>query len=262
MTSINAGGAFYRVQVAINENAERVSASMQRLSSGLQNVAPGERVASSAVAFGQKAELASVKIGVQNATEALQAMEMATNAISKMSEMVVRLEELNALGSNAFNSADDKAAIAAEAQKIVTEIASIQTGAKYKGKSLFGSTTTIGTGKNNTDLSVTAGTTMVATITGASIQVGSCAVDISTTKQAVDALQVTAGANYNRTMNALSQLSSLSAGYAIDVASKLDVDFAGETTELAKGQILAQAGTAMLAQANAQGQSMLALIQS
>jgi flagellin len=63
-------------------------------------------------------------------------------------------------------------------------------------------------------------------------------------------------------MNALSQLSSLSAGYAIDVASKLDVDFAGETTELAKGQILAQAGTAMLAQANAQGQSMLALIQS
>jgi len=57
-------------------------------------------------------------------------------------------------------------------------------------------------------------------------------------------------------------LSSLRAGYAIDVASKLDVDFAGETTELAKGQILAQAGTAMLAQANAQGQGMLALIQS
>jgi len=63
-------------------------------------------------------------------------------------------------------------------------------------------------------------------------------------------------------VNALSQLSSLRAGYSIDVASKLDVDFAGETTELAKGQILAQAGTAMLAQANAQGQGMLALIQS
>ena len=134
MTSINAGGAFYRVQNAINENSERVSASMQRLSSGLQNVAPGDRVASSAVAYGQKAELASVKIGVQNATEALQALEMANNAISKMSEMVVRLEELNALGGNAFNSADDKAAIAAEAAKIVTEISSIQTGAKYKGK--------------------------------------------------------------------------------------------------------------------------------
>ena len=62
--------------------------------------------------------------------------------------------------------------------------------------------------------------------------------------------------------NKMSQISSLSAGYALDISSKLDVDFAGETTELAKGQILAQAGTAMLAQANAQGQGMLALIQS
>ena len=137
MTSINAGGAFYRVQNAINENSERVSASMQRLSSGLQNVAPGDRVASSAVAYGQRAELNSVKIGIQNATEAVQALEMANSAISKMSEMVVRLEELNALGGNAFNSADDKAVIDAEAQAIVAEIASMQSGAKYKGKDLF-----------------------------------------------------------------------------------------------------------------------------
>ena len=134
MTSINAGGAFYRVQNAINENSERVSASMQRLSSGLQNVAPGDRVASSAVAYGQRAELNSVKIGIQNATEAVQALEMANSAISKMSEMVVRLEELNALGGNAFNSDDDKAVIDAEAQAIVAEIASMQSGAKYKGK--------------------------------------------------------------------------------------------------------------------------------
>ena len=63
-------------------------------------------------------------------------------------------------------------------------------------------------------------------------------------------------------LNGLSHLSCLRAGYALDVASKLDVDFAGETTEFAKGQILAQAGTAMLAQANAQGQGMFALIQS
>ena len=67
---------------------------------------------------------------------------------------------------------------------------------------------------------------------------------------------------YQQMTDKLSQLTSLSAGYALDISSKLDVDFAAETTELAKGQILAQAGTAMLAQANAQGQGMLALIQS
>jgi flagellin len=262
MTSINAGGAFYRVQNAINENSERVSASMQRLSSGLQNIAPGERVASSAVAYGQKAQLNTVKIGVQNATEVVQALEMANNAISKMSELVVRLEELNALGENGFNNADDKAALDAEGVVIVAEITALQTNAKYKGKSIFGGTTSVGVGKDNTALTVNAGTAITAVISATKLGLGTAASEISTVKQAVDGLQVTAGQAYNRAMNTLSQLSSLRAGYAIDVASKLDVDFAGETTELAKGQILAQAGTAMLAQANAQGQGMLALIQS
>ena len=67
---------------------------------------------------------------------------------------------------------------------------------------------------------------------------------------------------YNQISNAMEHLTNLSATLSLDMGSKLDVDFAGETTELAKGQILAQAGTAMLAQANAQGQSLLALIQS
>ena len=75
---------------------------------------------------------------------------------------------------------------------------------------------------------------------------------------------VAAGAMY--TIGSLTGLSHLSAACRqvthLMWRLKLDVDFAGETTELAKGQILAQAGTAMLAQANAQGQGMLALIQS
>ena len=78
----------------------------------------------------------------------------------------------------------------------------------------------------------------------------------------VDALALDIADQYMIASNKMSQLSALTAGYALDISSKLDVDFAGETTELAKGQILAQAGTAMLAQANAQGQGMLALIQS
>jgi flagellin len=81
-------------------------------------------------------------------------------------------------------------------------------------------------------------------------------------KNAVDAQQIAAGAMYNQISNSMEHLTNLSANYSLDMGSKLDVDFAGETTNLAKGQILAQAGTAMLAQANAQGQSLLALIQS
>ena len=79
------------------------------------------------------------------------------------------------------------------------------------------------------------------------------AAKLLTLKTNVDAMSVAAGALYNEISNTMSHLGSLNAGYSLDVASKMDVDFAGETTELAKGQILAQAGTAMLAQGQRAG---------
>ena len=85
---------------------------------------------------------------------------------------------------------------------------------------------------------------------------------LSDLKAVVDKLNINAGTLFNKVSNVMSHMGSLNAGYQLDVASKMDVDFAGETANLAKGQILAQAGTAMLAQANAQQQGMLALLQS
>lgn len=262
MTSINAGGAFYRVQNSLNQNSENVSRSMQRLASGLQNTAPGDRSASTAVAFGMKSELASLKVGIQNATEALQVMEMANNDISRLNDIMVRFEELNALGENALNSASDVTAITAEAAAMMTEYARIVSDADWKGNDAFGAGTSVGFGRNGGAITLTAGTAPTLTLTAATIAAGTADAALIVDKGVLDTASVTAGAAYNRVSNTLSHLSSLKAGYSLDVASKMDVDFAGETTELAKGQILAQAGTAMLAQANAQGQGLLALIQS
>ena len=263
MTSINAGGAFYRVQNSLNENSDNVAKSMQRLASGRQNIAPGDRSASVAVAYGMKAELASIKVGLQNATEVLQVMEMANNDLGLLNDMIVRLEELNSLGSNGLNSAQDTAAILAEATNILTEYAAVTTRATWKGKTVFGGASTVGFGRNTgTVTTVNAGTAPTLTVTAASISTGGGTSALAVDKGVLDAAIVESGDVYNQVSNKISHLSSLNAGYALDVASKMDVDFAGETTELAKGQILAQAGTAMLAQANAQGQGMLALIQS
>ena len=335
MTSINAGGAFYRVQNSLNQNSEEVSKSMQRLASGRQNIAPGDRTASSSVAWGMKAEAASLKIGIQNGTEALQAVEMLNNDIQAMNDIVVRLEELHALGTNGFNTTTDVAALTSEATSLLTEIARIADDASWKGNALTDSSAikAVGFGRNGGSLNITvtdlvipyvpvgfntatddifetpAGDTAtkidranntvatIAAVTGTSsplrdlvaVEAGGAlyrghlntpAADVALSgadvsggspeaayallelKQNVDSMSVTAGALFNQVSNVMSHLGSLNAGYALDVASKMDVDFAGETTELAKGQILAQAGTAMLAQANAQGQGMLALIQS
>ena len=275
MSSINAGGSFYRVQNALDQNSLRLSETMQRLSSGKQNISPGERTASVAVAAGMQGELGSLKIGIQNGTEALNALEMVVSDIQTLNDMVVRLEELNALGENGLNTNEDTAALKAEATAIIAEFAAVQTRATWKGNAMFGGTKTVNLqfGKISGALTLTAGTAIAATgpalITASTISVGtadggSAALYSSTglgkLKENVDALQITAGANFNNVTNSLAHLSNMKAGLSIDLASKQDVDFAGETTELAKGQILAQAGTAMLAQANAQGQGLLALI--
>lgn len=358
MTSINAGGAFYRVQNSLNENSDNVSKSMQRLASGKQNIAPGDRTSSSSVAWGMMAENASLKIGIKNGTEALQAVEMVNNDIQTLQENVVRLEEIQALATNSFNTADDTAALTAEATAILAEMTRITTSAEWKGNDIIGGNNLIGFGRNggSLDVKLTAfnmpivgvglftaatdfkvgtavkinmeGTTTNATgintsatvtnfalgkntaATPAALSAGDAGFGLYTNnnktllsagdvvfesffdtpvtdanatrltgsvvsagdaigvralvdlKKSVDVMAVAAGALYNEVSNTMSHLGSLNAGYALDVASKMDVDFAGETTELAKGQILAQAGTAMLAQANAQGQGMLALLQS
>ena len=274
MTTINAGGAFYRVQNSLNQNSEEVSKSMQRLASGRQNIAPGDRTASSAIAFAMKAEAASLKVGIKNGTEALQALEMVNNDLQSLNDIVVRLEELHALGTNGFNTAKDTAAVKAEALSLLTEMDTIVDDAKWKGNTIVGATTAannVSFGRNtdaidiktsNFDVATAAGTTKTVAATGISTGTTAASTILTNIRAAVDVAAIEAGALYTSVSNTMAHLSNLNAGYALDVASKMDVDFAGETTELAKGQILAQAGTAMLAQANAQGQGMLALIQS
>ena len=280
MTSITAGGAFYRIQNSLEANSREVSNSMQRLATGEQNISAGENVSTRAIALGIKGELASLKVGMQNGAEALNAIEMVTNDIKILNDIVIRMEELNALGENGLNSVSDTAAIKAEATALLTEFDAVQTRSTWKGNDIFGATSSnnlIGLGKNSGQingasglvLSKVANTTHATTVTDTNISTGAAdstvtgsAGGLESLKAAVDAQQVAAGAMYNQISNTMEHLTNLSANYSLDMGSKLDVDFAGETTNLAKGQILAQAGTAMLAQANAQGQSLLALIQS
>ena len=280
MTSITAGGAFYRIQNALEANSREVSNSMQRLATGEQNISAGENVSTRAIALGIKGELASLKIGMQNGSEAMNAIEMVTNDIKILNDIVIRLEELNALGENGMNSATDTAAIKAEATALLTEFDAVQTRSTWKGNDIFGGTSNnnrIGLGKNSGEVNGTTGLVLDAvTPTGDATLVTDTGISVATAdstvvgsaggleslKRAVDAQQIAAGAMYNQISNTMEHLTNLSATYSLDMGKKLDVDFAGETTNLAKGQILAQAGTAMLAQANAQGQSLLALIQS
>ena len=142
MTSISGGGAFYRVQNELTQNSDRLSQSMQRLASGRQNISPGDRSATTAVAFQMKAESASLKVGIMNGTEALQSIEMVTNDLAQMNDIVVRLEEIHALGSNGYNTTADTTALEAEANNLLAEMQRIAGDAKWKGNDIIKSSST------------------------------------------------------------------------------------------------------------------------
>jgi flagellin len=93
------------------------------------------------------------------------------------------------------------------------------------------------------------------------IEAGNGAVKLTADKLAVDKLRIDAASNYNRAAWAALHVTNQVAGAKMELSYYQDVDFAAETSELAKHQIIAQAGTAMLAQANSQGQGILALLQ-
>ena len=281
MTTINAGSSFHRIQNALDTSQRNVSDSMLRLATGRQAVAAGDNTANQLIGQAAKIEVATLKTTISVASEALNAVEMATNDVASLSAIVERLSQLNTLGANEFNTAADTAAILSEATALMADFESIQDRSAYKGNVIIGGTTDTNeiyfgisggaeTDENefHVDITVTGGsvTSLASTGTATNISLGA-ADDAPTTGMAnlrsdVDTMQLSLGNMYNKIQNISDQFTNHKASYEQDLSAKMDVDFAGETTLLAKNQILAQAGTAMLAQANAQGQGMLALLQS
>jgi flagellin len=193
----------------------------------------------------------------------MQAIEIMNNDVKLLHNVLTRASELNTLGQNGLNTTADIANILLEGADLVAEFDAIQAQSKWSGKELFAATINKAVNFGDAMISENFGAvTIPGTFEATAIKTGVGAGEIADDLALVDGLMLSIADQYMIASNKMSQISSLSAGYALDISSKIDVDFAGETTELAKGQILAQAGTAMLAQANAQGQGMLALIQS
>ena len=109
MTTISAGSAFYKVQAALDENSNKVAKSMERLATGRRGVTAGDRPSSTVIANNMKSALASLKMGMQNATEVMQAIEVLNNDVKLLRNIMTRAAELNTLGQNGLNTTADVA---------------------------------------------------------------------------------------------------------------------------------------------------------
>ena len=269
MGTLNAHGSFYRIQDNISRVQMDLGNNMQRLSSGLKNISAGSRPGDVAIVKSMEAGIATLEYGKANAEAGVAAMEMAVADLSRLSDIVTRLYEMNQIGANVFTTADDKAMLKLEHADLTTEYKLVGNNILYRGQDLAvaevgGLEIEVGSvvfGSVKTDLGFG---TVAATVnvTATEVSAGGGITNLKLDKKTVDTLRLAAAQQYNMASWHALHASNHLAATKIEIGSYRDVDFAAETSELAKNQIIAQAGTAMLAQANAQGQGVLALLQT
>ena len=268
MATLSAHGSFYRIQDNMARNGNDLSNNMQRISSGLKNVNAGSRPGDVAIVNSLEAGVATLAYGKMNADAGVAALEMAVSDLSRLSEIITRLYEMNQIGANVFTTTLDNSVLAVEYADLITEYTTVGNNLKYKNTDLAttGASTNIQVGSVVFGAATTnvgfgaVGSTITATINN--ITAGAAGAQLAFDKLAIDTLRLEAATQYNKAAWFSLHASNTLSAAKMELSNYRDVDFAAETSELAKNQIIAQAGTAMLAQANAMGQGVLALLQT
>lgn len=286
MANIGATTAFYKVETSLTRANNEVSKSMERLATGKANANAGDRSSYVAMADTFRLDYVGTKAGIKGASVVMGYLETGMRVLDSASSLLARIEELAVLGANDTNTSADGAAIDAEAIALSNELHRLLANASYKGKDVFSSGTTAGTmvvslGGRGANMSfglsdvqqLSAYTNLVKT-TGTAGTTGdlqsvpsSGAVSTSILTSKIEALQVKlntarvqAGSQYAALESAVNYTTDLTAQYELGYNTVNDVNFSMETAHLAKNQILQQAATAMLAQANQGQQGLLQLI--
>ena len=275
MANIGATTAFYKVETSLTRANNEVSKSMERLATGKANANAGDR--SSYVAMGDvfRLDFADTKAGIKGAAVVLGYLETGMRVIDAASGLLQRLQELAVLGANGTNTTEDNAAIDAEAAAIADEFHRMMDTSTYKGEDVFVATAgnkNVAMGGRSANLTFGIGTvTYSALYASSTIQakpsegattVGVLTFKIESIQTKLNSARVEAGSQYAALESALNYTLDLTAQYELGFNTVNDVNFSMETAHLAKNQILQQAATAMLAQANRGQQGLLQLIQN
>ena len=280
MANIGATTAFYKVETSLTRANQEVSKSMERLATGRQNANAGDRSSYVAMADTFRLDYVGTKAGIKGASVVMGYLETGMRVLDAASALLSRLQELAVLGANETNTTADAAAIDAEAEAIGDEFDRLMSTSKYKGKAVFVSGTNSeyvslggrdaemtfginaftytelhdGNNDSTTDLAHKASA-------GAASDTDVLTEDILAVQKKINTARVEAGSQYAALESAIAYTTDLTAQYELGYNLVNDVNFSMETAHLAKNQILQQAATAMLAQANQGQQGLLQLIQ-
>ncbi|MBA4175226.1 MAG: flagellin FliC [Leptothrix sp. (in: Bacteria)] len=266
--SINTNAVSLNAQRNLGMSQSSLSTSMQRLSSGLRVNSAKDDAAGLAIAERMNSQVRGNTVAIRNANDAISLAQTAEGAIGKVGDMMQRMRELAVQSANATNGTADRINLNEEFSQLQAEITRTVTDTRFNGKRILGAdagTLDFQVGANNGDK-----IGVVTNNLSATVAVGGDILDVANSNTALTALDTalsainTERATYGAVQNRFDAvISTLQVSVENEAAARgriMDADFATETANLSRSQILQQAGTAMVAQANQLPQMVLSLI--
>ncbi len=276
MTVIGTNIAALKSANASSSANKMLGQAMERLSTGKRINSAKDDAAGMAIATSMTSQVRGMNQAVRNANDGISLAQTAEGALNEVTNMLQRVRELAVQSKSETYSTDDRTNMQLEVTELTSQINTILTDTKFNGVALFNNTATASTAADGFDIQVGAQSADVVTIAKAQVDATNftaTGLDVTSTTgagttlttvddglKAVNSARATLGASQNRLESVVANLTT-NATNLTDARSRIeDTDYSSETASLAKAQILSQASTAMLAQANQSQQSVLSLL--
>jgi flagellin len=269
MPVINTNVSSLITQNALAVNSRAQSTAMQQLSTGLRINGAKDDAAGLAIASKMTSQIKGLDQAVRNSNDAISMLQTADGALSTVSDMMQRMREVAVQASSDTNVVADRTALDGEFNALSTEIDRVAKTTQWntmnildvsvnKGKFTFqvGANNEVASAVEVNIAELKAPTGDLTTLKGAQTAIS----EMDTAIEGVNSMRSDLGANINRLTYASENLSNISQNASASRSRVQDTDYAKASTELARTQIISQAATAMLAQANQSQQSVLALL--
>ncbi|MEQ9106828.1 MAG: flagellin [Limnobacter sp.] len=287
MLGINTNAPSLNAQMNLSKSAGSLETSIARLSSGLRVNSSKDDAAGLAIAERMTAQIRGFDVASRNSNDGISLLQVADGALGKIGDNLQRMRELGVQAKNGTLNATDRANLNREYTELANEVGRVATGTTFNGNNIFAAANKtvnlqIGSGNvasdtlavNLTDTGAAAGNDLQTTLGGATqaaivtafggvdtvANATTAITEIDTAINDITNLRATTGASLSRLEQVVSSLETTSSNLSSARGRIMDADFAKETANLTRAQILQQAGTAMLSQANQLPNNVLSLL--
>ena len=271
MTVINTNVSALRAQNGSRMADSALQTAMERLSSGKRINSAKDDAAGLAIASSMTSQIRGMTQAVRNSNDGISMAQTADGALDEVTNMLQRIRELAVQSASGTYQDSDRTNLQTEVTALQSQITSITNNTKFNGVGLFtgsagsSGTVTIQTGSDASDtvtMDFSALTLTGVSTISLSTQAGATAAlsTLDTAISAVSTKRANLGASESRLSSVVNNLTSNITNLSEAQSRIQDADFGTETSNLAKSQILSQASTAMLAQANQSQQNVLSLL--